>query len=620
MASLSLSMGMWGKGGGAGSGVAPATITYVNRYTDVADVVSPASYTFLDSDIGTPSADRVVVVCVAMTSSGGGTVVGTPTIGGNTMTASRAVSGAGSSNSAGIFQFPMPAGTTATIVVPVASGTAARCGIEIFTITTANSTPVSTPAAGTGFGATQATGNLTVPNGGVGIVFDSYLDGAATASWSASVNDAGVPTYLAIEGASTIAAGFYNTSGSFTPTITVSVACPHNIISVAWGPAPKGFVAEGDSLTIGTGLAGNYPSDMSRNVGIAVAANWAVGGATVPGMNADYPTQGGTSFNAPTANTYLFMGGTNDAGSGVAAATIATNIQTHIGLALATGYKVAVGTVPKRGDNPAAQTILNALNPLIRANYLSWGATWLMDFDAWPTLQNPADTFYYNADQLHFVNPGWLELAKCAQAGIGIPSLSARGANGALRYFPNPPGYKSSGAVPVMLVTTMQTATLGNGSIAYLVNPITAKSVFAFTFVSGVANFTNAGIVTAADVNVDMGFGPALTGGAGWYQSGGVFTGAASPNSGLGGFTNGNTVGVVVDPITKQVWWTKDGTNFIGIGSLATLAQVVAGTNSTAQNWTGPVYGGVGAWSGGISVVANSVPYPWTPPTGFIQL
>lgn len=382
-------------------------------------------------------------------------------------------------------------------------------------------------------------------------------------------------------------------------------------------PAPKGFIAKGDSLTIGTGLAGNYPSDMSRNVGIAVVQNYGVGGQTVATANANYAAEGGSGvFNASTADTYLFMMGTNEAQP---AATILSRIQTHINLALATGYRVAIGTITKRGDNAAAQTENTIVNTSIRANWRTMGATWLMDFDAWPTLQNPNDTTYYNADKLHFIDAGWLEMAKCAQAGLGIPSLSARGSNGALRYFPNPPGYKSSGAVPVMVVSAMQNTTLGNGSIAYLVNPITVKSAFAFTFVSGVANFTNAGIVTAADVNVDMGFGPAGTGGAGWYQGGGVFTAAGSPNSGLGGYANGDTVGILADPTAKQVWWTKDGTNFIGIGSLATLAQVIAGTNSTAQTWTGPIYAGVGAWSGGIAVVANSVSYPFTLPTGFIQ-
>lgn len=387
----------------------------------------------------------------------------------------------------------------------------------------------------------------------------------------------------------------------------------------AVGSVPVGFVAKGDSLTAGFSANTNcdYPRDLSRMLGIILTQNFGVGGQTVATANVNYPTEGGVSFNPATADTYLFMMGTNDAAS-VDAATVLSRIQTHINLALATGYKVALGTIPKRGENPTAQAVLNAVNPSLRANYLAMGAKWLMDFDAWPTLQDPNNTTYYNPDKLHLNNAGYLELAKCAQAGLGVPVLSQRGPNGALRYRPNPPGWRL-GTPPSFNIATMQTCTLSNNTLAVLNTPVTAKTVYGFQMVSGVGSFTTAGVmVVGGDGDNNMGFGPGTASGAGWYNNAGVFQNSASPNSGLGGFTSGDTVGVVIDPIAKKIWWTKDGTNFTGIGTAAvSLANVIAGTGSTAQTWAGDVYPGVGAWNAALTVVVNSVPYPWTPPTGF---
>lgn len=184
------------------------------------------------------------------------------------------------------------------------------------------------------------------------------------------------------------------------------------------GAAPRGLVLKGDSLTANGYPGTDYGSYLSGLTGIPLINNFGTGGQTCDQANTLYSTEGGTAFNVLTADTYLFMMGTNDTG-GVGAATIISRIQTHINLALATGYRVALGTITKRGDNPAAQTILDSVNPSLRANFLTMGATWLMDFDLWPTLQDPTDTTYYS-DLLHQTAAGRLELAKAARAGMGL--------------------------------------------------------------------------------------------------------------------------------------------------------------------------------------------------------
>lgn len=389
-------------------------------------------------------------------------------------------------------------------------------------------------------------------------------------------------------------------------------------------PAPKGFVAKGDSLTLGSGTTGGsreYPPALARIVGIALAANYGVSGQVVATANTNYPSEGGSAYNALTADTYLFFMGTNDSGAGTAAATTISRIQTHINLALATGYRVAIGTIPKRGDNAPAQALNDTINAYIRANWASMGATWFFDLDLWPTLQTPSSTTYYNADTLHFNNDGYWEVAKCVQAGLGLASLSARGSNGALRFRANPPDFYASKNNPVaFVVSSMQQGTIGNTSAAVL-GKITAKSVYAFKFPTNLTSFTSPGVmIDGADTTNAMGLGGAGSGAA-WFDNGAVYAAGVNTNSGLSGFTSADTIGVVVDPIAKKIWWTKDGTNFTGVGTAAvTLANVIAGTGSTAQAWASDIYASAGGFGGGIATVVQSVPYPWTPPTGYTQL
>lgn len=182
--------------------------------------------------------------------------------------------------------------------------------------------------------------------------------------------------------------------------------------------APLGFVLKGDSLTAGGYPGTDYGSYLAGLTGITLVNNFGTGGQTIQGADAAYASEGGSVYNASTADTYFFMMGTNNTG-GDSAATIISRIQTHMNLALATGYRIALGTIPKRGDSAPAQAILDVVNPSLRSNYLTMGATWLMDFDQWPTLQDPTDTTYYS-DLLHQTAAGRLELAKAARSGLGL--------------------------------------------------------------------------------------------------------------------------------------------------------------------------------------------------------
>jgi len=182
--------------------------------------------------------------------------------------------------------------------------------------------------------------------------------------------------------------------------------------------APLGFVLKGDSLTAGGYPGTDYGSYLAGLTGITLVNNFGTGGQTIQGADAAYASEAGSVYNAATADTYLFMMGTNNTG-GDSASTIISRIQTHMNLALATGYRIALGTITKRGDSAPSQAILDAVNPSLRANYQAMGATWLMDFEQWPTLLDPTNTTYYS-DLLHQTAAGRLEMAKAAKAGMGL--------------------------------------------------------------------------------------------------------------------------------------------------------------------------------------------------------
>ncbi len=153
-----------------------ASVTYVNNYTSGTDT---NTYTFSGCNIGTANADRTVVITVGARRSGTPSTVNSVTVGGNSATELVQVSsGATNSCVAAIYAIDVPSGTTADVVVTLAS-TMLRCGIGVYDCTgistTANDTATATSASGSG----------TVTATADGAVIGVAMSGSSTAfTWS----------------------------------------------------------------------------------------------------------------------------------------------------------------------------------------------------------------------------------------------------------------------------------------------------------------------------------------------------------------------------------------------------------------------------------------------------
>ena len=391
-------------------------------------------------------------------------------------------------------------------------------------------------------------------------------------------------------------------------------------VSSLFPPLPKGIVFKGDSLTAGFLLetGDNFPEYVQRIFDIPTRQNYAVSGQRVDTANSNYATEGGTAYNAATADTYCFMMGTNDSNQGADASTVLSRIQTHLNLAKATGYRIILGSIPKRGDNSGVDAVNATVNASLRANWKSMGATWFFDLGTLSTLQNPADTTYFQGDLLHFTALGAGEVAKSVGAAINATPLALHAANGAPRFRAYPTNWMPTNAITQYSNSMMSTAVPTYGG-SVLGNPvlapqITAKSVFAVQFPT-LSDFTGIGVRIVGETQfagMSGSVGPA------YYNNGNVVINGTTRTTGAA-LSAGDTVGVAVDPIAKQIWWTKDGTNWVGVDSTATTAQVAAGVGSTAQTWSAGVFAALATWNG-TGFTANSVPYPWTKPTGYVQL
>jgi hypothetical protein len=129
-----------------------------------------------------------------------------------------------------------------------------------------------------------------------------------------------------------------------------------------------------------------------------------------------------------TAQWYLFLGGTNDLGHGVAVATIESRIQSFCQSVRAAGWRVAVSTIPPVGagctiylPTTSAATFNSraaTVNAWLRANWSTF-ADLLVDTAADPRLQSYNAT-YYISDQLHFSDSG-----SSAYGGDGAQGLTA---------------------------------------------------------------------------------------------------------------------------------------------------------------------------------------------------
>lgn len=145
-----------------------------------------SSYTFSACDIGTANAARVVVVGVIVLDSGSDNGISSVTIGGAAATKATSTTTAGdlaNARVAGIYYKVVAAGTTADIVV-ASSNAAETCGISVYAIYPASSTPVDTSNDSAG-SAGSMTSTLTVEAGGMCISVHTHNNANNTIwSWS----------------------------------------------------------------------------------------------------------------------------------------------------------------------------------------------------------------------------------------------------------------------------------------------------------------------------------------------------------------------------------------------------------------------------------------------------
>ncbi|CAM3180171.1 SGNH/GDSL hydrolase family protein [Methylobacterium mesophilicum] len=176
--------------------------------------------------------------------------------------------------------------------------------------------------------------------------------------------------------------------------------------------AIRGVLFEVDSITFGAGLQDGqqYPKLIGASAGIPVM-NDAYVGDTLANAFAKYDQQDAPKFNGSSLNTISILGGINDILSNGSTDVVLRDVITQfVAKAKATGFVVVLCTLTPVGTKFAAsvtaaqQGYVTAYNAWLRANYLSIGADYLVDFAAIPEAQDPASTTYYQ-DQLHPMAP-----------------------------------------------------------------------------------------------------------------------------------------------------------------------------------------------------------------------
>lgn len=202
------------------------------QFTDSKSTTGTATATYTACNIGTASADRlVVVVCTGI--HGSTRTLSSVTIGGNTATV-HASSGSGAGQeSVGIASLVVPSGTTADIVVTW-SAAPSNNGIMVWIVTGwSSSTPYSSYANADGTSATTKVATLDTIAGGILIVGAGH--GANdTCSWSSVTEDADFQVNSAAARMSGGSKTGLTTVSSATETATWSGSQHNSIAAAVW--------------------------------------------------------------------------------------------------------------------------------------------------------------------------------------------------------------------------------------------------------------------------------------------------------------------------------------------------------------------------------------------------
>jgi lysophospholipase L1-like esterase len=204
------------------------------------------------------------------------------------------------------------------------------------------------------------------------------------------------------------------------------------------------IIAEGDSITnsgyphVGQGL---FPATYNGGALTTLVKNLAMSGnytnevlARLARSGADAEYNGGFSnavaplFNSADVNIYTVKIGTNNVHRRDSTAYILNHWQQIHAKAQAYGYVTVAATMTPHATEEF-NTRINELNPIIRANWQSWGAVALIDFAANPALDDPMDTTIY-PDGLHpsaagreYMARDWYAGVSAALVSMGYPAL-----------------------------------------------------------------------------------------------------------------------------------------------------------------------------------------------------
>jgi hypothetical protein len=366
-----------------------------------------------------------------------------------------------------------------------------------------------------------------------------------------------------------------------------------------------GFVAEGDSLTIGGyGETISYPTRLALRTGWNLI-NRGHGGDKLLAIDTAFNTDVVPYYNAANANTLLFLAATNDL---FASETLA-NLQAA---ALSVASKASVFkrvwwlTVPPSSFiTGGAETTRLAYNAWLKTQF----AGRVIDIASITEAADPANTEYF-VDGTHPQDKLIVKEVDLVVSTLGLTDLLVSPA------FVNPAfgGTATFANSNARTTLTSAKATVRNNT------PIKGKKVFSATlvtdggFVTGVG-FTNLYASPTETIGQDVNRSVCYFGNGSIWRNNATADGAAA-------FTTGAQIDVVVDETNALCWFSTDGVSYYGTGGTTrTLANVVAGVGGydwSAVKANGTVYPAVGS-----IITANSVwntAAPRTIPSGYTRL
>lgn len=208
---------------------------------EIAFVPNPATidtnlttYTFSSQSLGDAAADRKIVIGVAGYKNPAPSV-SSMTVGGETASLVKALSGSSGEQRIELWQADVPTGTTGAIVVTW-SGEIARCGIGVVRIVGAGTGPsaASDTASNAAASGANASVSLDVPENGVAVAA-VMVGGNIRVSFSGLTE--AYDENLEIQGHAGALDAFDTEQTGLTITATPASSTINTMVAAAWGPA-----------------------------------------------------------------------------------------------------------------------------------------------------------------------------------------------------------------------------------------------------------------------------------------------------------------------------------------------------------------------------------------------